>query len=142
MNGMMGTIDVLDIMLIVVLIAAMAFMFISVLSDKPEETDTEKLLRERAEKKVLNKGPDTWPFPTTENMKPKRARTKKGHYVKDDPNTAENEAWVGGKAPADKPKKTKKATTKKKAATTKKSTTTKKTTVAKKRKPKVKKENT
>ena len=136
MNGMMGTIDVLDIMLIVVLIAAMAFMFISVLSDKPEETDTEKLLRERAEKKVLNKGPDTWPFPTTENMKPKRARTKKGHYVKDDPSTVENEAWVDGKAPADKPKKTRKKST----TTKKKSTTTKKTTTVKKRKPKAKKE--
>lgn len=24
----------------------------------------------------------------------KRARTAKGHYVKDDPNTPENEAWV------------------------------------------------
>ena len=24
----------------------------------------------------------------------KRARTSKGHYVKDDPNTPENEAWV------------------------------------------------
>lgn len=142
MNGMMGTVDLIDIMLIVILIAAMAFMFISVLSDKPEETETEKMLRERAEKKISNKGPDSWPFPTAETMEPKRARTKKGHYVKDDPNTAENEAWVGGKAPADKPKKTKKATTKKKAATTKKSTTTKKTTVAKKRKPKVKKENT
>ena len=136
MNGMMGTIDVLDIMLIVVLIAAMAFMFISVLSDKPEETDTEKLLKERAEKKVLNKGPDTWPFPTTENMKPKRARTKKGHYVKDDPSTPENEAWVDGKAPADKPKKTRKKST----TTKKKSTTTKKTTTVKKRKPKAKKE--
>ena len=29
-----------------------------------------------------------------------RARNAKGHYVKDDPNTPENEAWVGGKAPA------------------------------------------
>ena len=31
--------------------------------------------------------------------KPKRARNKKGHYVPDDPNTPENEAWVGGVAP-------------------------------------------
>ena len=42
-----------------------------------------------------------------------RARTKKGHFVKDDPNTPENEAWV------EKPKKApakKKAPVKKKAA--------------------------
>ena len=144
MNGMMGTVDLIDIMLIVILIAAMAFMFISVLSDKPEETETEKMLRERAEKKISNKGPDSWPFPTAETMEPKRARTKKGHYIKDDPNTAENEAWVGGEAPADKPKKAKKkSTTTKKKVTTKKSTTVKKkttTTATKKRKPKAKKE--
>ena len=30
---------------------------------------------------------------------PKRARNDKGHYIKDDPSTPENEAWVGGKAP-------------------------------------------
>ena len=29
-----------------------------------------------------------------------RARNKKGQYVKDDPTTAKNEAWVGGKAPS------------------------------------------
>ena len=29
-----------------------------------------------------------------------RARNKKGQYVKDDPSTVENEAWVGGKAPS------------------------------------------
>ena len=28
-----------------------------------------------------------------------RARDEKGHYVKDDPSTPENEAWVGGVAP-------------------------------------------
>ena len=42
-----------------------------------------------------------------------RARTKKGHFVKDDPSTPENEAWV------EKPKKApakKKAPVKKKAA--------------------------
>ena len=32
-------------------------------------------------------------------VEPKRARNKKGHYIADDPNTPENEAWVGGKAP-------------------------------------------
>ena len=31
---------------------------------------------------------------------PVRARNKKGQYVKDDPTTAKNEAWVGGKAPS------------------------------------------
>ena len=76
-----------------------------------------------------------WSYvPTAENMEPKRARNDKGHYKKDDPATPENEAWVGGKAPAA-PKKTKKATT-----TKKRSTTTKKTNVAKKRKPRVKKD--
>ena len=31
---------------------------------------------------------------------PKRARTKKGHFVGDDKSTKDiNEAWVGGKAP-------------------------------------------
>jgi len=32
--------------------------------------------------------------------KPVRARNKRGHYVKNDPSTPENEAWVGGKAPS------------------------------------------
>tara|TARA_B100001989_G_scaffold211985_1_gene161540 strand:- start:973 stop:1143 length:171 start_codon:yes stop_codon:yes gene_type:complete len=32
-------------------------------------------------------------------VEPKRARNDKGHYIKDDPSTPENEAWVGGKAP-------------------------------------------
>ena len=31
--------------------------------------------------------------------KPRRARTKKGWFAKDDPTTPENEAWVGGVAP-------------------------------------------
>ena len=30
---------------------------------------------------------------------PKRARNKKGQLMADDPNTPENEAWEGGKAP-------------------------------------------
>ena len=38
-----------------------------------------------------------------EAVTPKRARNAKGHYIKNDPNTPENEAWEGGKAP---PKKT------------------------------------
>ena len=37
--------------------------------------------------------------------KPVRARNKRGHYVKDDPSTPENEAWVGGLAPKRKSKK-------------------------------------
>ena len=32
--------------------------------------------------------------------KPVRARNEKGQYVKDDPTTVKNEAWVGGKAPS------------------------------------------
>jgi len=44
-----------------------------------------------------------------------RARTSKGHYIKDDPNTAENEAWI------EKPKSNKKTKTiKKKKASSKK----------------------
>jgi len=47
----------------------------------------------------------------TSSSKPKRARTKKGKYKADNPKTAKNEAWVGGKAP--KKKATKKTATKK-----------------------------
>jgi len=32
--------------------------------------------------------------------KPVRARNEKGQFVKDDPTTTKNEAWVGGKAPS------------------------------------------
>ena len=32
--------------------------------------------------------------------KPLRARNEKGQFVKNDPSTAENEAWVGGKSPS------------------------------------------
>ena len=46
---------------------------------------------------------------TSSPSKPKRAR-KNGKYVGDNPKTAKNEAWVGGKAP--KKKATKKATKK------------------------------
>jgi len=31
---------------------------------------------------------------------PVRARNKKGQFIKDDPSTEKNEAWVGGKAPS------------------------------------------
>ena len=47
---------------------------------------------------------------TSTPSKPKRAR-KNGKYVGDDPKTAKNEAWVGGKAP--KKKATKKTPAKK-----------------------------
>lgn len=47
---------------------------------------------------------------TSTPSKPKRAR-KNGKYVGDNPKTAKNEAWVGGKAP--KKKATKKTPTKK-----------------------------
>ena len=35
------------------------------------------------------------------NTEIKRARTNKGHFVKDDPATPEDESWVGGVAPTD-----------------------------------------
>ena len=42
--------------------------------------------------------------------KPVRARNEKGQYVKDDPTTTKNEAWVGGKAPSvPKPKRKRKS---------------------------------
>ena len=41
-----------------------------------------------------------------EEVKPKRARTKKGRYKADDKATLDvNEAWIGGKAPKKKRKK-------------------------------------
>ena len=55
------------------------------------------------------------PDPPAPEVKPKRARTKKGTLKADDPSTPEvNEAWEGGKAPKKKAKK--KAVPKKKAA--------------------------
>ena len=47
-----------------------------------------------------------------EAVTPKRARNKKGHYIKNDPNTPENEAWEGGKAPPKKKTTTRKRKTK------------------------------
>jgi len=46
-----------------------------------------------------------------------RARNEDGHFVKDDPSTPENEAWV--EKPAAKPKAPKKPAKKKKAASKK-----------------------
>ena len=43
--------------------------------------------------------------------KPKRARNTKGHYIKDDPTTPENEAWET--PPPPKPKKKRKSRAKK-----------------------------
>ena len=37
--------------------------------------------------------------------KPQRAKNARGKFIADDPTTPENEAWVGGKAPAKKVKK-------------------------------------
>jgi hypothetical protein len=52
------------------------------------------------------------PAPVVEEVapaKPKRARTTKGKLIADDKSTPDvNEAWEGGKAPAKKPRKTKK----------------------------------
>ena len=59
---------------------------------------------------------------TSTPSKPKRARTSKGKFVADNPKTARNEAWVGGKAP--KKKATRKTPTKKRAT---KKTATKRT---------------
>ena len=40
------------------------------------------------------------PLVLTKEVKPKRARTKRGRYKGDDKSTdSYNEAWVGGKAP-------------------------------------------
>ena len=47
-----------------------------------------------------------------EAVTPKRARNKKGQLMADDPNTPENEAWEGGKAPPKKKTTTRKKRTK------------------------------
>mgnify|MGYP001304375497 CR=1 FL=1 len=43
-----------------------------------------------------------WPEPKEEvvETKPLRARNERGQFIKDDPSTVKNEAWVGGKAPS------------------------------------------
>ena len=56
--------------------------------------------------KVEAPKPEVAEEPVKSKVKPKRARNKKGWFIKDDPKTPENEAWVGGKTPAvPKPKK-------------------------------------
>ena len=54
-----------------------------------EQFITDSVIRMPIEKKVEE----------VKVTKPVRARNKRGHYVKDDPSTPENEAWVGGLAP-------------------------------------------
>ena len=54
-----------------------------------EQFVTDSVIRMPIEKKVEE----------VKVTKPVRARNKRGHYVKDDPTTPENEAWVGGVAP-------------------------------------------
>ena len=54
-----------------------------------EQFITDSVIRMPIEKKVEE----------VKVTKPVRARNKRGHYVKDDPSTPENEAWVGGIAP-------------------------------------------
>ncbi len=49
------------------------------------------------------------PLVLTKEVKPKRARTKKGRYRADNKSTKSvNEAWVGGKSPRKKKRPTKK----------------------------------
>lgn len=66
--------------------------------------------------------------PAAEPVEPKRARCDQGRFIANDPSTPENEAWVGGKSPAQK-RAAKKTTAKKPAAA--KSTTAKKPAAAK-----------
>ena len=84
-----------------------SYLTIEVISDTVEGTDrvvhirkictgnpaeqfiTDSVIRMPIEKKVEE----------VKVTKPVRARNKRGHYVKDDPSTPENEAWVGGVAP-------------------------------------------
>jgi hypothetical protein len=47
--------------------------------------------------------PEVQPAAKTPTAKPKRTKVN-GKFVKDDPATPENEAWVGGVAPPKKPK--------------------------------------
>tara|TARA_B000000557_G_scaffold231343_1_gene204609 strand:- start:43 stop:369 length:327 start_codon:yes stop_codon:yes gene_type:complete len=91
-----------------------SYLTIEVLSDTVEGTDrvvhirkictgnpaeqfiTDSVIRMPIEKKVEE----------VKVTKPVRARNKRGHYIKDDPTTPENEAWIGGVAPKRKTRKT------------------------------------
>ena len=61
-----------------------------------EQFITDSVIRMPIEKKVEE----------VKVTKPVRARNKRGHYIKDDPTTPENEAWIGGVAPKRKTRKT------------------------------------
>ena len=61
-----------------------------------EQFVTDSVIRMPIEKKVEE----------VKVTKPVRARNKRGHYIKDDPTTPENEAWIGGVAPKRKTRKT------------------------------------
>tara|TARA_Y100000593_G_C4063496_1_gene215598 strand:- start:164 stop:427 length:264 start_codon:yes stop_codon:yes gene_type:complete len=72
---------------------------VNLFSSEPEKPEIPKDITEGIE---LDKFPK-------KVSKPKRARTKKGRYVKDDKSTPNiNEAWIGGKAPKKTTKKKKK----------------------------------
>ena len=91
-----------------------SYLTIEVISDTVEGTDrvvhirkictgnpaeqfiTDSVIRMPIEKKVEE----------VKVTKPVRARNKRGHYIKDDPTTPENEAWIGGVAPKRKTRKT------------------------------------
>ena len=64
--------------------------FLDLISDAPEPAP--------APKPAPKPAPEVVPVKDTEI---KRARTDKGHFVKDDPATPENESWVGGISPTD-----------------------------------------
>jgi len=80
-------------------------------SRKREESANDKLQHQQAS--VGGVSAKASSSDSTGGVEKVRARTEKGHFVKDDPNTPENEAWV------EKPKKApakKKAPVKKKAS--------------------------
>ena len=66
-----------------------------------EEVKVTPVVKKTVKKSLVQKVKNIVPEPAW--GKPKRARNAKGHYIKNDPNTPENEAWEGGVAP---PKKT------------------------------------
>lgn len=69
----------------------------------------EKRIAVEKEKKIARRAEENAPVMV-------RARDDKGHFVKDDPTTPENEAWVEAKKVAAKPAAKKKAAPKKAAA--------------------------
>ena len=71
---------------------------------KVEEVKVTPTVKKTTKKSVVQKVKDA--------VTPKRARNKKGQLMADDPNTPENEAWEGGKAPPKKKTTTRKKRTK------------------------------